>query len=375
MDFNADNASVKIEIKNEEFEDDCNFDPEFWYDFDRIKKEEEEEVKSEVLDDEDPILNFAEDYIVKIEDINNENKVARDQFDKISHSKFPVVLLQKLDVNIHDKVHITGESETDCVIKIYRSYGNDEYFEEGFSNENCVVSHQNCSENFTTSDGKRRRAENMSHAVGQIIEGSPKRNPQKKVKKVKEKQLKTPKTVDEIKSNCKLLKCYLCNYKTNIRCNLKRHLPTHIDPVSTYYCSECEYFTRRKDNLKIHFLNHYEGQFKCFECSYETSDKRTLNRHILIHLEKKLFKCSFCDFRTNYKTHLKTHEFNHSGKKKFFCSECKYKTNFKKNLIRHVLDHSGMKAYKCHDCGYQTNDVSHLKRHKNAIRHKKAFPH
>ncbi|KAB7502870.1 hypothetical protein Anas_12233 [Armadillidium nasatum] len=129
--------------------------PEFWYDFDCIKKEEEDEVKSEVLDDEDTILNIAEDYIVKNEDLIVENKVARDQFDEISQSKFPVVLLQKLDVNINDKVHITGESETDCVIKIYRCYGNDEYFEEGFSNENCVVNHQNCSENFTTSNGKK----------------------------------------------------------------------------------------------------------------------------------------------------------------------------------------------------------------------------
>ena len=56
----------------------------------------------------------------------------------------------------------------------------------------------------------------------------------------------------------KIHKCRVCDFQTEKKGNLKRHLLLHknIKEVDLFGCDKCKYQTRYKGNLKTHLLIH-----------------------------------------------------------------------------------------------------------------------
>ncbi|KAB7503197.1 Zinc finger protein [Armadillidium nasatum] len=131
-----------------------------------------------------------------------------------------------------------------------------------------------------------------------------------------------------------------------------------------FKCSDCEYQTNFRGDLNRHLLIHSNTKaHQCTECNFQTKLKGNLKKHTLIHSETKLYNCNKCSFATNQKGHLKIHLLNHSEIRLFKCPNCNYKTNRKGSLNLHLLIHSDSKLYKCSECTFETNYKRSLNTH------------
>jgi hypothetical protein len=144
---------------------------------------------------------------------------------------------------------------------------------------------------------------------------------------------------DEKKRNihenqCATGKCLICE-KWMKKKNLTRHMSTvHIEGEAMFTCDKCDFFTKRKDNLKSHKCSKTEypckicnkcfastGDLKehsyshrkhtCEECGKSYSNLIDLTKHVSkAHSpqEVKEFKCDLCNFKCSNQFNLKIHQ-------------------------------------------------------------------
>ncbi|KAB7502195.1 Zinc finger protein [Armadillidium nasatum] len=140
-------------------------------------------------------------------------------------------------------------------------------------------------------------------------------------------------------NNIKTFQCPECDYSSNQRYILKRHMIVHSN-LKIFNCIHCNYSCNRKTNLNKHLLIHSETKlFKCNECEFACNEKQGLVRHMLIHSKTKLHKCNQCEYACNRKEYLTKHMLSHNNINLFQCSECSYACNYKHSLSRHMLTH------------------------------------
>ena len=75
----------------------------------------------------------------------------------------------------------------------------------------------------------------------------------------------------------------MCEYETSRAYNLKKHkIRKHPDgSAEVLRCSECEYTTYFKSNLKFHEKSKHQGfRHMCDQCEYTAVHKHTLLKHI-----------------------------------------------------------------------------------------------
>ena len=87
----------------------------------------------------------------------------------------------------------------------------------------------------------------------------------------------------------------------------------------------------------------------CKKCFYLSTD---LQRHMQIHTNEKGFACTQCEYRTNMKANLKVHMLKHSGIR-YKCSVCGKKLTSKSSLVKHSQLHEEMAMYEVTDPGQQ----------------------
>ncbi|KAF2887295.1 hypothetical protein ILUMI_18878 [Ignelater luminosus] len=163
----------------------------------------------------------------------------------------------------------------------------------------------------------------------------------------------------------KHLQCNLCDFKTALRTNLKKHkLSVHVTERK-FECELCPYRAKVRDGLKRHMdkTHNKGGYFTCNVCDYKTEFKHNLIEHAKSHTGENFFKCTECEYRGKTRRSLKIHMVKHSTQRSFECYECGHKTKLKNALIIHIQKHRTDKRHKCVDCGYSTSLKYCLNKH------------
>ncbi|XP_031331864.1 zinc finger protein 64-like [Photinus pyralis] len=210
----------------------------------------------------------------------------------------------------------------------------------------------------------------------------------------------TVKEEDDVHLTSIDFKCDLCNYVTNLKENLDKHLITHISIMSSddtlmvkvepkheyvelepkqeegvdaeaedidplgHVNSEMDMvlpvFKEENGEIEIRQDHLLKGEtfvaYKCQRCDYITNLIEDFNLHCLTH---NIFKCDQCDYTTDLKRLLQQHNSIHIRKETYNM----YLTMhiLKKHTVPEVT-HTA-KRLKCHHCGYTSNRESYFKLH------------
>ena len=109
------------------------------------------------------------------------------------------------------------------------------------------------------------------------------------------------------------------------------------------------------------------GILNCEQCEYCTNHKGNLRKHLRVHSAQRPFECTHngCNKRFKRKDHLSNHLLTHSAEKTFKCSHkgCKQVFARKSSLQRHIRRHRGQRDYKCSVCNKAFYRSDHLKNH------------
>ncbi|XP_031636115.1 zinc finger protein 239-like [Contarinia nasturtii] len=129
-------------------------------------------------------------------------------------------------------------------------------------------------------------------------------------------------------------------------------------------CDVCEYSSEYKSDLNRHLLKHTgEKPFGCDYCPKRFTSKQNLCSHQKVHVEEFLFHCDVCLEGFNIKDGKIEHE---TGCKaiRYACHLCQQSFGSEKNnLIRHMRVHTGVKPYKCQQCLKEFNLKHNLNVH------------
>ncbi|PIK43688.1 putative zinc finger protein [Apostichopus japonicus] len=175
----------------------------------------------------------------------------------------------------------------------------------------------------------------------------------------------------------KLHRCHLCQFSSERRFDLKKHLVIHTG-IKNYMCDQCGKCMSTPYNLKIHYLRLHateeEKNITCSEddCDFKCADKAVLKDHLrqkhnlMIDnrdsekVEKiKLFSCKHCDYTGKKESSLRYHMRIHLENRQHKCKLCPYASKTKNNLILHMRTHDGMQPVKCSQCDFRgaTNKI------------------
>ncbi|RXG67272.1 Zinc finger protein [Armadillidium vulgare] len=307
-------------------------------------------------------------------------------FVKLQTSKFPIVLVEKLN-NLHCGIGYDAKLYEGSPIE---NNSNEKVMEKAFSQFIITVS----KDEFKCSEcGYIGR--NKPHAIRHSL----------------------------IHSDIKLYKCIDCHYESSRKDKYRNHLEKkHNAPF--FECRMCEFATSRKHLMDKHNTSHQsqkinwrkkkrkrgrpfsssnqkllrtgrkkrknlkvdlsedrfseitrivDGIYVCAICNYKTKAKERAQRHSLIHTDMYYF-CSECDSefigKDVYDAHIKDH---HEKKTKYECKECSFiydqKKEYENHLANHVKESSVVptnnleKIYSCSECDYKTRYQNHLVRH------------
>ena len=175
--------------------------------------------------------------------------------------------------------------------------------------------------------------------------------------------------------------CDLCDFKTGRKDFLKQHQQTkhqtdYVKPVS---CSTCGKRFSLNSQLKIHMRIHTgEHPFECYLCEYSTTQKGNLKTHMsqkhpsveLDLMKMKPYECSTCNERFLNNANLKAHMVVHTGQWPYACTMCPSKYKYAESLKRHEkVNHSdllpdSLKPHSCDVCNEWFYSASKLKVHK-----------
>ena len=80
-------------------------------------------------------------------------------------------------------------------------------------------------------------------------------------------------------------------------------------------CDQCDYKTKRKDNLKKHIDSvHGDVRYSCDQCYYKATKRTHLKTHIDSVHGDVWYSCDQCDYKSKCKCNLKRHkEYGHGN--------------------------------------------------------------
>ena len=194
--------------------------------------------------------------------------------------------------------------------------------------------------------------------------------------------------------------CETCDYIAGTRQHLDRHTKhvheglrrekkgqDELEDSTVWSCDHCEYKTRRRYELKLHFATAHEGKrFSCSHCDFTAKRRDKINLHIKVAHEGLGKKCNFCDYKASTNQHLLRHlrskhsDEEGSGIQLLKCRECGEEFSRQERLTEHIKkDHlecndvghesvddtpnSKRFRYKCLECDFSSNKKGNLTEH------------
>lgn len=175
-----------------------------------------------------------------------------------------------------------------------------------------------------------------------------------------------------------LLKCPLCNFRSQISVKVYRHLQTH-GALKNYQCDLCDKRFVKLDQMRTHMQTHATNQEEsrwyspktCKICQHLFANSKTLSKHIKqVHNKIKPFICKVCGYKAARKATITIHERQHTGERPLQCKvdDCDFRAADPSVLAKHMKKHDNneqAKSYRCpsKDCNYTTIQTSALKNH------------
>ncbi|CAH0731159.1 unnamed protein product, partial [Brenthis ino] len=157
-----------------------------------------------------------------------------------------------------------------------------------------------------------------------------------------------------MKSHSSRYKCKLCNIIRLSRQHILEHYSLeHAAAPAVYSCPTCEYTTNKRTAMQRHVRVHSSNEpLKCHICGKYYKSKDSLRIHIMRHDDKKLHQCSACSSSFVYAAQLRRHALAVHVRADFYCVECDVVFKSRDNLKRHLQrakKHRDSSAYK-HQC-------------------------
>lgn len=159
--------------------------------------------------------------------------------------------------------------------------------------------------------------------------------------------------------------CNYCNYTTNKRFLLARHMKSHSED-RPHKCSVCERGFKTLASLQNHVNTHTGTKpHHCKHCESSFTTSGELVRHIRYrHTHEKPHKCPECEYASVELSKLKRHIRCHTGERPYQCPHCTYASPDTFKLKRHLRIHTGEKPYECDVCHARFTQSNSLKAHK-----------
>lgn len=142
-------------------------------------------------------------------------------------------------------------------------------------------------------------------------------------------------------------------------------LKPNTDADNLLQCPHCDYSTNRRFLLSRHLNTHSVNlPHKCSICDKAFKTNAALINHTNVHMGRKPYKCRDCESSFTTAGELTRHtRYKHTGEKPHKCSECSYASVELSKLRRHMRCHTGERPYQCPHCTYASADTFKLKRH------------
>ena len=230
--------------------------------------------------------------------------------------------------------------------------------------------------------------------------------------KVKRRRWKPPSTEE---GSLNQFQCDKCEFSTQNKMSLYIHKKNIHEKVKNYACSECDYKSYLRLNVKSHLRKHKEEQkpgrvikvgcplcvsdvprscaklklnqtrpstgpsIECSLCPSRpsfNSNKLRLAHHKEVHPGQHIFTCSHCDYGTNYLPNLNTHSRSRHEKRRLQCDKCDYWTTWNTSFHQHQREKHGLfkkkskhytdgQQYLCDQCAFSTFSKVEFEKHKD----------
>ncbi|XP_054160506.1 transcriptional repressor CTCF-like [Oppia nitens] len=170
--------------------------------------------------------------------------------------------------------------------------------------------------------------------------------------------------------------CKYCEAAFTTSGELVRHVRYRHTHEKPHRCTECDYASVELSKLKRHMRCHTgERPYQCPHCTYASPDTYKLKRHLRIHTGEKPYECDVCHARFTQSNSLKAHRLIHSGNKPIFkCELCPTTCGRKTDLRIHVQKlHTSDKLLSCKRCDQSFPDRYHFKLHLKTHEGEKCF--
>lgn len=153
------------------------------------------------------------------------------------------------------------------------------------------------------------------------------------------------------KGNRRYYECRHCDYKTQRKYNLSRHLDNHAQ-IKKFSCLTCGKKFNENYRLDEHVRCVHNKEMSCEMCGKAFRSKTGLQYHLDSHLEKFSCACTICgkQFVRQYSLHIHMKR-RHAEGQEFLCSCCKEVFQSKALWTAHKAKCGLATPVLCPECG------------------------
>ena len=144
--------------------------------------------------------------------------------------------------------------------------------------------------------------------------------------------------------------CAICDFKTNIKSKLLKHIQSHVEPPKKHNCPSCDYASYSKCLVRNHIKEVHESiKYHCDKCTRKFRSQEILDRHLRnvhkvgidkVPKETIWYHCHKCNYKSNRKCVLENHKKIHLKvfvQKPKQCFQCGHKFSRHGDLKRHLV--------------------------------------